>query len=391
MMRVADRVGNLPPYVFAKVGSRIKEMLAEGHDIIRLDIGSPDLPPPDFIIEALCDSVWEPTHHSYAGYYGTPELRRAIATYYERRFGVRLDPEKEVTPLIGSKEGIANVALAFVDPGQPVLVPDPGYPTYGLGTLLGGGTPVRVPLLAENEFLPDLELIPRDVARSAKILWLNYPNNPTGAVASLEFFERVVDFARRNELLVCHDNPYCDVVFDGYTAPSLLQVPGAMDVALEFNSLSKTYNMAGWRIGMAVGNAMAVEALARTKTNIDSGVFRPIQDAAVVALTSDQTWLENRNEIYRERRDLILETLRGIGIDAVKPKASLYVWARVPERYDSEEFVKKLLEQAGISVAPGSAFGPHGEGFVRISLGMGTERVREAMERLKRFARLFLE
>lgn len=391
MMGVADRVGNLPPYVFAKVGSRIKEMLAEGHDIIRLDIGSPDLPPPDFIIEALCDSVWEPTHHSYAGYYGTPELRRAIATYYERRFGVRLDPEKEVTPLIGSKEGIANVALAFVDPGQPVLVPDPGYPTYGLGTLLGGGTPVRVPLLAENEFLPDLELIPRDVARSAKILWLNYPNNPTGAVASLEFFERVVDFARRNELLVCHDNPYCDVVFDGYTAPSLLQVPGAMDVALEFNSLSKTYNMAGWRIGMAVGNAMAVEALARTKTNIDSGVFRPIQDAAVVALTSDQTWLENRNEIYRERRDLILETLRGIGIDAVKPKASLYVWARVPERYDSEEFVKKLLEQAGISVAPGSAFGPHGEGFVRISLGMGTERVREAMERLKRFARLFLE
>jgi LL-diaminopimelate aminotransferase len=229
------------------------------------------------------------------------------------------------------------------------------------------------------------------MALASKILWLNYPNNPTGAVASLEFFERVVDFARRNELLVCHDNPYCDVTFDGYTAPSLLQVPGAMDVALEFNSLSKTYNMAGWRIGMAVGNAMAVEALARTKTNIDSGVFRPIQDAAVVALTGDQTWLKGRNEIYRERRDLILETLREIGIQAARTKASLYVWAKIPDGYNSEEFATQLLEEAWISVAPGSAFGPHGEGFVRISMGMSTERIREAMGRLKRFARLFLE
>ncbi|MEJ2732614.1 MAG: LL-diaminopimelate aminotransferase [Anaerolineae bacterium] len=390
-MRIADRVGALPPYVFAKLGSRIRELLAQGNDIIRLDIGSPDLPPPDFVIEAMCSSVQEPTHHSYAGYYGTPELRTAIAAYYENRFGVILDPAKEVTPLIGSKEGIANVALAFVDPGQPVLVPDPGYPTYGLGTLLAGGTPVRMPLLAENDFLPDLDSIPREVALSAKILWLNYPNNPTGAIASLGFFERVVDFARRSELLVCHDNPYCDVTFDGYAAPSLLQVPGAMDVALEFNSLSKTYNMAGWRIGMAVGSATAVEALARTKTNIDSGVFRPIQDAAVVALTGDQTWLQKRNEVYRERRDLILETLREIGIHAAKTKASLYVWARVPERYDSQRFATQLLEEAGISVAPGSAFGPNGEGFVRISLGMSTERVREAMERLKRFADSFLD
>jgi LL-diaminopimelate aminotransferase len=390
-MRIADRVGDLPPYVFAKLGWRIKELLAQGNDIIRLDIGSPDLPPPGFVIEAMCRSVQEPTHHSYAGYYGTPALRGAIATYYENRFGVSLDPAKEVTPLLGSKEGIANVALAFVDPGQPVLVPDPGYPTYGLGALLAGGVPVRMPLLAENEFLPDLEEIPREVVLSAKILWLNYPNNPTGAVASLEFFARVVDFARRNELLVCHDNPYCDVTFDGYTAPSLLQVPGAMDVALEFNSLSKTYNMAGWRIGMAVGNATAVEALARTKTNIDSGIFRPIQDAAVAALTGDQTWLKKRNEVYRERRDLILETLQELGIRAAKTKASLYVWARVPERYSSEEFAAQLLDEAGISVAPGSAFGPHGEGFVRISVGMSTERVREAMERLKRLAHLFLE
>lgn len=385
-MRVADRVDSLPPYVFAKVGYRIQELLAQGKDIIRLDIGSPDLPPPDFIIEAMYRSLQEPSHHGYAGYYGTPELRRAMAGYYESRFGVGLDPEKEVTALIGSKEGIANVALAFVDPGQPVLVPDPGYPTYALGTLLAGGVPSHMPLLAENGFLPNLEAIPRDVAQSAKILWLNYPSNPTGAVASLEFFDRVVDFARRHDLLVCHDNPYCDIAFEGYTPPSLLEVPGAMDVALEFNSLSKTYNMAGWRIGMAVGNAVAVEALARTKTNIDSGIFRPIQDAAVSALTGDQSWLKERNEVYRERRDLILETLQELGIRANKPMASLYVWARVPDGYSSSEFTARLLDEASVCIAPGSAFGPHGEGYMRISLGMGTDRVREGMARLKQFA-----
>jgi LL-diaminopimelate aminotransferase len=307
-----------------------------------------------------------------------------MAVYYERRFGVQLNPDSEVAPLIGSKEGIANVALAFVDPGQTVLVPDPGYPTYSLGTKLAGGEPVRMPLLEQNAFLPDLEAIPESVARSAKIMWLNYPNNPTAAVASLEFFERVVAFAGRHNLLVCHDNPYCDVVFDGYTAPSILQVPGAMDVALEFNSLSKTYNMAGWRVGMAVGSAVAVEALARTKTNIDSGIFLPIQDAAEVALTGDQTWLVERNGIYRRRRDLILDTLADLGISANESKASLYIWARVPRDYSSAEFAGRLLEVAGVSVAPGSAFGPHGEGFVRISLGMATDRIGEAMERLRR-------
>jgi LL-diaminopimelate aminotransferase len=385
-MRVAERVGNLPPYVFAKLERRLRELMAQGKEIIRLDIGSPDLPPPSFIIEAMHHSMQDPSRHGYGGYYGTPELRQAMATYYENRFGVRLDPKKEVAPLIGSKEGIANVALAFVDPGQSVLVPDPGYPTYGLGTLLAGGVGVPVPLFPENGYLPDLEAIPRDVARSAKMLWLNYPNNPTGAVASLEFFERVVDFARRNELLVCHDNPYCDVTFDGYRAPSLLQIPGAMDVALEFNSLSKTYNMAGWRVGMAVGNAVAVEALAQTKTNIDSGIFLPIQDAAVVALTGDQSWLEQRNEIYRERRDLILGTLQEMGIQADRPIASLYVWARTPDGYQSVDFATRLLEEAGISITPGTAFGPHGEGYLRISLGMSTGRIREAMERLKSFA-----
>ena len=384
-MRVAERVDTLPPYVFAKLGRRILELRSAGKDIIRLDIGSPDLPPPPFIVDALNRSLQDPSRHGYGGYYGTPQLRQAMATYYENRFGVQLNPEREVAPLIGSKEGIANVALAFVDPGQAVLVPDPGYPTYSLGPILAGGEPVRMPLLEENSFLPDLEAIPQDIAQSAKIMWLNYPNNPTGAVAPLEFFERVTAFARRHDLLICHDNPYCDVVFDGYAAPSILQVPGAMDVALEFNSLSKTYNMAGWRVGMAVGNSVAVEALARTKTNIDSGIFLPIQDAAVAALTGDQSWLVERNDIYRERRDLILGALRGMGIQANDSRASLYIWARVPSGYTSVEFAARLLEEIGVSVAPGSAFGPHGEGFLRISLGMGTDRIGEAMERLRHF------
>jgi len=384
-MKIADRVAELPPYVFAKLGRRIQELAAQGRDIIRLDIGSPDLPPPDFIIEAMDRAMREPSKHGYGGYYGTPQLRGAMAGYYARRFGVELDPNSQVCPLIGSKEGIANIAQAFVDPGSVVLVPDPGYPTYSLGTLLAGGAPYRFPLLADRGLLPDLESIPEDAARAARILWLNYPNNPTGATATLEFFERVVDYAQKYDILVCHDNPYCDITFDGFVAPSILQVPGAMEVALEFNSLSKTYNMAGWRVGMAVGSRMAVEALARTKTNIDSGIFRPIQDAAVVALTGDQSWLQERNEIYRQRRDLILETLSEVGMRANKSQASLYLWVETPAGYTSEAFATRLLEEAGVSVAPGTAFGEQGEGHLRISLGMATERIREAMGRLKRF------
>jgi LL-diaminopimelate aminotransferase len=322
-------------------------------------------------------------HHGYAGYYGTPQLRQAMAEYYERRFGVRLNADKEVLPLIGSKEGIANVALAFVDPGDVVLVPDPGYPTYTYGTLLAGGVPHRVPMKAEDGYLPDLGTIPSDAASKAKILWLNYPNNPTGATASLAFFEQAVDFARQYDMLICHDNPYCDVTFENYVAPSLLQVPGAMDVTLEFNSLSKTYNMAGWRVGMAVGNSRAVEALGRTKTNIDSGIFRAIQDAAVLALTGDQAWIEGRNAIYAQRRDLILEALPEVGMEAERPQASLYIWARTPEGYGAEAFATRLLEEVGVSIAPGTVFGSQGERHVRISLGQATERIREAMDRLK--------
>lgn len=384
-MEVAERVASLPPYVFARVGRRIRELQSQGHDIIRLDIGSPDLPPPAFIVEALARSANDPSYHGYGGFYGTPQLRQAIATYYQRRFEVELDPETEVATLIGSKEGIANTALAFVNAGDIVLVPDPGYPVYTLGTLLAGGEPYPVPLLPEHGFLLDLEAIPGDVARAARILWLNYPSNPTGAIAPLEFFERAVAFARRFDILICHDNPYCDVTFEGYRAPSLLEVRGAKDVALEFNSLSKTYNMAGWRVGMAVGNAAAVEALACVKTNIDSGIFRAIQDAAVVALTGDQEWLKERNEVYRERRDLILDGLQEVGMRARRPKASLYIWAEAPAGFSSEEFATRLLDEAGVSITPGTVFGSNGEGYLRISLGMSTDRIREALVRLRRF------
>lgn len=386
MIKIADRVKNLPPYPFAGLERRLLELKGQGKDIIRLDIGSPDLPPPDFVIEAMYRSAQDPSHHGYAGYYGTPEFRRAVAVYYERRFGVKLDPGKQIVALIGSKEGIANAALAFVNPGQSVLVPDPGYPTYTLGTLLAGGIPAVIPLHEHDQFLPDLDAIPADVARSASIMWLNYPNNPTGATAPLEFFERAVAFARHYDLLICHDNPYCDVTFEGYQAPSLLQIPGAVDVTLEFNSLSKTYNMAGWRVGMAVGNAAAVDALAKTKTNIDSGIFRPIQDASVLVLTGDQAWLDERNLIYRERRDIILAALQEMGIQADKPVASLYIWAKTPAGLTSGQYAARLLDEASISITPGTVFGEQGEGYVRISLGMATDRIREAMRRWKQVA-----
>jgi len=384
-MKPANRIVNLPPYPFARLGRRIAEFKAQGMDVIRLDIGSPDLPPPQPIINALCRSAHDPHHHGYAGYYGIPALRQAMAAYYQRRFGVTLDPDNEVVPLIGSKEGIVNIALAYLDPGDVALVPDPGYAPYTMGAYLASGRVETFPLLAERNYLPDLDAIPADLADRAKLIWLNYPNNPTGATAALEFFAEVVAFAREHDLLICHDAPYCDLTYDGYVAPSILQVEGAREVAIEFNSLSKMYNMAGWRVGMAVGNQQALEGLARVKTNIDSGIFRAIQDAAVEALTGDQSWLPERNAIYQERRDIILAGLAAVGIHARKPEASLYVWAPVPEGYTSDDFATRLLEEKGVSVAPGTVFGAHGEGYMRVSLGADTERIREAMERLAGF------
>jgi LL-diaminopimelate aminotransferase len=384
-MKPAQRIAALPPYPFATLGRRVRELQSQGVDVINMDLGSPDLPPPDFILEALKASAHNPNHHGYAGFSGIPAFRRAVTTYYQGRFSVELDADKEVLSLIGSKEGIAHVAWAFVNPSDVVLVSDPGYPTYSLGTLMAGGEVYSVPLRAENEWLPDLGAIPSEVADRAVMFWVNYPHNPTGAVAPLEFFQDLVAFARAHDILLCHDVPYCDVTFDGYAAPSLLQAEGAKEVAVEFNSLSKTYNMAGWRVGMAVGNAAAIDALALVKSNVDSGVFRPIQEAAVVALMGDQSWIAGRNEIYQQRRDAVLEALAEMGIHAETPKAGLYVWAKVPDYTTSEAFCTGLLEEQGVSLGPGSFWGPQGDGYMRLSLVQPLERIEEAMSRLKAF------
>lgn len=385
-MYIAQRLNNLPPYVFATIGRKVRALQEQGVDVIRIDIGSPDLPPPPAVVEALSDAARDPHRHGYGGFFGTPALRKAIADYYDRRFGVRLDPESEVLPLIGSKEGIFHLPMAFVDPGDVVLAPEPGYPTYRVPAQLVGGELHLMPLLAENDFLPDLDAIPGDVLARARVLWLSYPNNPTTAVAGVDFFEQAVAFAHEHGLLLAHDNPYADTTWDGYVAPSILQVPGAKDVAVEFNSLSKTYHMAGWRVGMVVGNAEAVGALARLKSNVDSGIFRAVQDAAVIALTqTDEAWLVERNETYRARRQAVTAALERMGLEYIPSSATLYVWVRLPENTPSMEFTSDLLEGAGVSLGPGVAFGPHGEGYVRISLVQPVERIEEAMARWERW------
>jgi len=382
-VKAAKRLSRVPMYPFAALGARIRDLQAEGRDIIRLDIGSPDMPPPTFILEALDRSARHPGHHGYPGYLGTPALRDAIAHYYSTRFGVPLDTGSEILPLLGSKEGIVNMALAWLDAGDLALVPDPGYPSYRMGALLAGANTHVMPLLGKNSFLPDLASISQDIADRARLMWLNYPNNPTGAVAPMSFLEEAVEFARRHEVLICHDAPYCEICFDTYRAPSLLQVSGAKDVSVEFNSLSKSHNMAGWRVGMAVGNATAVAALQQVKSNMDSGIFRPVQDAAVAGLEGDQRWMQERNQIYEQRLDLILQALQEVGIRAERPQAGLYIWAETPEGYDSAFFADLLLVQAGVSVTPGTAFGEHGEGYFRISLGQDTRRIEQALERLR--------
>lgn len=383
-MKIADRIATLPPYVFATVEKRIAEQRAKGVDVISLGIGSPDLAPPKFIVDALYQSALRPDTHGYAGYYGTPALRKAIASYYQSRFGVELDPNTEIRPLLGSKEGLANMGLAFVDPGDIVLASDPGYPTYRMGAVMAGGDFYSMPLTEEDDYLVDFEEIPSDVAAKATMMWLNYPNNPTGVGAPMAFLQRAVDFCREYDILLCYDNPYCDVTFDGYVAPSVLEVPGAKDVAIEFNSLSKTYNMAGWRVGMVVGNAEAIEALTVIKTNVDSGIFRPVQDAAVVALTGDQSWLAERNRIYERRRDVVLEWLPRLGMSAKAPQGGLYVWARVPAGMDCDQYALEMLEKAGVWMTPGTAFGDHGRGYLRLSLCIGEDQLREAGERLSK-------
>ncbi len=382
-MQPAKRIENIPPYFFATLNQRIAQLSAAGADIIRLDAGSPDLPPEPALIDVLKRSADDPTKHNYGGYAGQPHLRRAIAAYYRQRFGVEL-ADAELLPLIGSKEGLANMHLAWLDPGDVSLIPDPAYSAYFDAPRLAGGRAERFDLRPERGWLPNLADIPTESAKAARMLWLNYPNNPTGAVAGLDFFAEAVDFCRQFDILLCHDAPYVEITFDGYRAPSVLEVAGAKEVAIEFNSLSKTYNMAGWRVGMAVGQPDAVKALAKVKTQIDSGIAKPIQDMAAAALTGDQRWISARNEVYRERRDLCLASLRRLGLAVDTPQAAFYIWFRVPAGYDSLQFHTYILEQAHVSTTPGHIYGANGEGWLRISLVANTARLQEALGRLEK-------
>jgi LL-diaminopimelate aminotransferase len=382
-VQLARRIEKLPPYLFAEISRRIAEKRAQGVDVVSFGIGDPDIPTPPHVVDALVEAARDPANHRYPETEGLPEFRRAVAEWYERRFGLSLDSEREVLSLIGSKDGIGHIALCFIDPGDLALVPDPGYPVYSVGTLFAGGEPYYLPLREEYGFLPDLDAVPPDVARRAKLLWLNYPNNPTGAVASLDFFERAVAFARRYGLAVCHDGPYSEVAFDGYRPVSFLQAAGAREVGVEFHSLSKTYNMTGWRIGMAVGNATMIDALMRVKSNLDSGVPQAIQRMAIAALEGPQDCIEEHNAVYQRRRDRLVEALRAMGLTVQPPRASLYVWARVPQGYTSMEFAARLLDDVGVVVTPGVGYGAAGEGYVRLSLTIPDDRLEEGLRRLK--------
>ena len=382
-MPPARRISSFEPYFFASLGKKINQLKQQGMDVIRIDMGSPDLPPADFIIEELVTQSRKPDTHGYSPTGGSQAFKQAVADYYLDRFEVSLDPSSEIIGLIGSKEGLFNLSQVILNPGDVALVPDPGYPVYSASGIIAGGNVVYFPLLAEKGFIPDLEAIPASVLQQAKILWLNYPNNPTGSVASMSFFEEVIAFARKHNILVAHDAPYVDICFDGYTAPSILQVPGARDVAIEFNSLSKTYNMAGWRLGMAVGNADVIDYLFTYKSQMDTSTFGPIFSAGVKALTGNQDWLIERNQVYKERRDLVVSGLMKASFTLEPPKAAIYVWAQLPAgESDSINFCNHLLEEIGISTTPGIVYGKHGEGYLRVSLGTSTERVREAMTRL---------
>ncbi|MAG14389.1 MAG: LL-diaminopimelate aminotransferase [Dehalococcoidales bacterium] len=367
-MKFARRIENLPPYLFVEISKKIAEKKAKGEEVISFAIGDPDIPTPPHIIEKLCQSAHDPSNHRYPESDSLPELRRAVAEWYQKRFDVSFDPGKEVLPLLGAKEGIAHIAFCFIDPGDVVLVPDPGYPVYSIGTMLAGGTSYFLPLKKEKDFLPDLDSIPDGVLKKARLLWMNYPNNPTGAVASLDFFRKVVKFADRHDLLVCHDGPYTEVAFDGYQPVSFMQAEGARERGVEFHSFSKSYNMTGWRIGMVVGNATMIGALKTLKSNIDSGIPQAIQYAAIEALTGSQDCISEHNVVYQKRRDLVMETLDRIGLEATAPKASLYIWAKIPAGYTSVEFTADLLEQVGVAVTPGVGYGQNGEGYVRLSL-----------------------
>jgi len=382
LVHEAERISRIPPYLFARIEQKIDEAKAQGRDIISLGIGDPDRPTPKHIIEELKKQAEVPENHRYPSSSGLVEFRRAVADYYARRFGVELDPKREVVNLIGSKEGIGHIAFCYTNPGDLNLVPDPGYPVYGIGTLLAGGTSHLMPLVAERGFKPDLSAIPTEVAKKAKLLYLNYPNNPTGATADLNFFAEVVEFARQFEVIVCHDAAYTEIYFNGVEPPSFLETPGAKEVGIEFNSLSKPFNMTGWRVGWAAGRSDVIEVLGRLKSNLDSGQFQALQYAGIAALRGPQDSVATMREVYRERRDTVVQGLNQMGWHLEPPRASFYVWAPVPRGYDSAKFAEEVLEKAGVIITPGSGYGEQGEGYFRIALTIEKERIAEGLDRM---------
>lgn len=382
MIMYADRINSLPPYLFSAIDKAKARIIKKGVDVIDLGIGDPDMPTPPHIVEAMKISLDNPDRHKYPSYEGMLSFRKAAADWYRRTMNVNLDPDDEVLTLIGSKEGIAHIPLAFLNPGDVSLVPDPGYPVYNIGSILASARPFKMPLLAHNEFLPDLDAIPKDIARKAKLMFLNYPNNPTSATASIIFFEEVVDYASENDIIVVHDNAYSEMTYDGYKAPSFLKVRGAKEVGIEMHSLSKTYNMTGWRLGFAAGNSEILEGLGKVKTNVDSGAFEAVQEAGIAALSGPQDCVRDMNKIYMERRDALLIGLMELGLEVKPPKATFYVWAHV--NGPASDFSKMLLEKAGIVATPGIGFGEYGEGYVRFALTQSVERINEAVERMRK-------
>jgi len=382
-IKLASRLNLLPPYLFAELDRLKREVQQKGVDVISLGIGDPDLPTPAHIIEALKRTAENPANHRYPDYEGLLRFRQSASNWYKRRFEVALDPNREVCALIGSKEGIANFPVATVDPGDIVLIPDPGYPVYYSGCVFNGGEPYFMPLRKENAFLPDLDAIPKEVARRARLMWLNYPNNPTAATAELSFLHDAVRFCLANDIMLAHDFAYSEMAFDGYRAPSLLQVEGARECAVEFHSLSKTYSMTGWRVGFVVGNDKLIGALGKVKTNVDSGVFQAVQEAAIAALEGGDEKVREYCAIYKERRDLMVEALRALGLACDVPRATFYIWAQVPHGHTSVSFTERVLKETGVVITPGSGFGKGGEGYVRFSLTVSSERLKEAVERIK--------
>lgn len=383
-MKTSQRLEKIPPYLFAQIDKKIDEAKEKGINIISLGIGDPDMPTLPNIVGAMHEAIYKPENHDYPPYQGTKEFRKASANWMKKRFNVELDYDSEMLALIGSKEGLAHIFFAFVDSGDIVLVPDPGYPVYKNGTILAGGEIYLMPLLAKNNFLPDFEKIPPEIAKRAKLMFLNYPNNPTGAVADLEFYQKAVDFAKKYDILICNDQAYSEMTYDNYIASSILEIEGAKDCAIEFYSHSKSYNMTGWRIGFACGNKEAIKALGTIKNNIDSGVFKAIQEAGIEAYNTPKSEIEKLNKIYQKRRNIVENALKELGWNIKPTKGTFYLWLPTPNNMPSADFCEMLIERTGVVVVPGVGYGENGEGYFRIALTKDEKIIREAMERIKK-------